>query len=147
VGFLRDVGWTWGAVACGAVRTFTLDEAQTLLPELRLLATQLVALRARLTVARSGGDPDRPDDPAGAAPPPADVKAMEAQLADLLDRIGRLGVEVKGWAPLLVDFPMVVGDRLLLLCWLEGEADLAWFHDADHGFAGRRPLADLPVIA
>lgn len=128
------------------MRTFTLDEATELLPEVQLLADQVVALRARLTVARHGGDPAHPDDPVGSPPPPADVKAMEAQLADLLDRVSRLGVEIKGWAPLLLDFPMVVGDRVLLLCWLEGERELAWFHDADHGFAGRRPLAELPVV-
>jgi len=128
------------------VRSFTLDEATELLPEVRLLADQVVALRARLTVARHGRDPGRPDDPSGSPAPPADVKAMEAQLADLLDRVGRLGVEIKGWAPLLLDFPMILGDRTLLLCWLEGEREIGWFHDADHGFAGRRPIAELPVI-
>ena len=25
----------------------------------------------------------------------------------------------------------------VLLCWLEGEAQLGWYHKADHGFAGR----------
>jgi len=27
-----------------------------------------------------------------------------------------------------------------LLCWLEGDPDLAWYHRVDLGFAGRRPL-------
>ena len=28
----------------------------------------------------------------------------------------------------------------LLLCWLEGDRALAWYHRLDLGFAGRRPL-------
>jgi hypothetical protein len=26
----------------------------------------------------------------------------------------------------------------VLLCWLEGERELAWYHKAEFGFAGRR---------
>ena len=115
-------------------RSFTIAEARALVPDLRRLADELIEVRADLTGARHRVDP-----PAARA----DLKAMEAQLSDLLDRIALLGVQVKGWAPLLVDFPMVRGDRVVLLCWLEGDEDLAWFHDADHGFAGRRPLDRL----
>jgi len=113
---------------------FTLDEARALVPELRTHADELIEVRAQLTELTH-------------APTEsvllADRKALEARLADLLDRIGQLGVHVKGWAPLLVDFPMRHDGRVLLLCWLEGDRELAWYHDADHGFAGRRRLRDL----
>jgi hypothetical protein len=54
-------------------------------------------------------------------------------------------VQVKGFAPLLLDFPMSHDGRDLLLCWLEGERELAWYHDVAHGFPGRRPLSDLDL--
>jgi hypothetical protein len=54
-------------------------------------------------------------------------------------------VQVKGFAPLLLDFPMRHDGRDLLLCWLEGERELAWYHDVAHGFPGRRPLSDLDL--
>jgi hypothetical protein len=47
-------------------------------------------------------------------------------------------VELKGLAPLLVDFPADLDAVPVLLCWLEGESELAWYHRADLGFAGRR---------
>jgi hypothetical protein len=28
----------------------------------------------------------------------------------------------------------------VLMCWLEGEQELCWYHDARYGFAGRRPV-------
>ena len=50
------------------------------------------------------------------------------------------GIEVKGWAPVLVDFPAVLDGQDVLLCWLEGEPALEWYHRVDLGFAGRRRL-------
>jgi hypothetical protein len=39
-----------------------------------------------------------------------------------------------------VDFPADRDGVPVLLCWLEGEAELGWYHRADLGFAGRRRL-------
>jgi hypothetical protein len=103
-----------------------------LVPELLALTDRAVEVRAELTAAR-----------AGAPVAPADRKALEAAFADLLDRVVGLGVQLKGWAPLLVDVPVSVDGREVLYCWLEGDRALAWYHDPDHGFAGRRPLTDL----
>jgi hypothetical protein len=52
---------------------------------------------------------------------------------------------VKGWAPLLVDVPVALEDRVVLFCWLEGDEDLAWYHELEHGFAGRRPISRLDL--
>jgi hypothetical protein len=117
---------------------FTVEEAKLLVPAVRDLADQIVVVRADLTVA-SRSTPGAPL---------ADRKALEARLSELLDSLAGLGVQIKGWAPLLVDFPVALpgadgGLREVLLCWLEGDHELAWFHEVDHGFAGRRPLADL----
>ena len=115
---------------------FSLEEALALLAELRPAIDDLIVLRAELTSAvgaHEAGDE---------SVPLADLKGMEARLSELLDGFRRHGVEVKGWAPLLLDFPMApAGENLL--CWLEGEEGIRWYHAARHGFAGRRPLDDL----
>lgn len=51
--------------------------------------------------------------------------------------------QVKGYAPLLLDFPMEVGDRTVPLCWLEGDDDIDWYHELELGCMGRRPIRDL----
>ena len=112
---------------------FTPEQAHGLVPELVRLADMAVEVRADLTAASRAATPG----------PLADLKGLEAQLADLLDQIRDLGVQLKGWAPLLVDVEVAVGDRVVLFCWLEGDRELAWYHEAEHGFAGRRPLAGL----
>ena len=42
----------------------------------------------------------------------------------------------------LVDFPSLSGGEEIYLCWEEGEGEIAFWHDLETGFAGRRPLGD-----
>lgn len=125
-----------GTVA-GVDRSFSLDEARAVLPEIIAIAEQIIPLRAELVAAAKGHHDG------GRHVNLADVKGMEAQLSHLLDELRQRGLEVKGWAPLLVDLPVTVQGREVLVCWLEGDRRLDWYHDREHGFAGRRRLSDL----
>jgi len=40
----------------------------------------------------------------------------------------------------LVDFPALREGREVYLCWIDGEADIEFWHDLDAGFAGRQAL-------
>jgi hypothetical protein len=116
---------------------FTVAEARELLAELRPALDELVVLRAdaaELAAALNGGPPSA----LGGVP---ELKAAEARLDELMSRIQSHGVELKGLAPLLLDFPAQLDGVDVLLCWLEGDAELAWYHRTDLGFLGRRPLA------
>lgn len=115
------------------MRTFSREEADAAAATVVELGDRVVEVRAELTERRAGAEP-------GAL---AEVKALEARLADLLDQIVNLEVQLKGWAPLLVDIPVEHEGRVVLLCLLEGDRRLAWYHEVDHGFPGRRPLSHL----
>jgi hypothetical protein len=113
-------------------RLFTLAEARALLPAVLEQAARIIPLRADLTEARGHRHPDGPGLP--------EVKAMEAHLQDALDWFPGQGIEVKGFAPLLVDFPAELDGELVQLCWLENEPDLGWYHPLMLGFPARRRL-------
>lgn len=115
---------------------FDIDEARGQLARLLPLLDDVVRLRAdhaELTAAVGGG----PASPLGGLP---ELKAATARLDDLLTRIQQTGAELKGIAPLLVDFPAQLDGVPVLLCWLEGDRSLRFYHRVDLGFAGRRPL-------
>jgi len=116
---------------------FTLAEARDLLPTLRANADRIVALRADLADAsaalRSGIQP------AGGLP---EVKALEAHLQERIDWFAARGIQLKGVAPLIIDLPSELDGEPVLLCWLEGETRLGWYHPAATGFMGRRRLPD-----
>jgi hypothetical protein len=115
---------------------FTLAEARETLEEIRPDLDAFVDLRAdaaELAAAIRVGEPSV----LGGRP---ELKAFEARIDEVLTRIQQTGVEVKGFAPLLLDFPSDLDGEDVLLCWLEGDRGLEWYHRADLGFLGRRRL-------
>lgn len=70
----------------------------------------------------------------------AEMKALQARLDDMLEWFPGQGIELKGFAPFLIDFPAELHGMSIRLCWLEGERELEWYHRSDLGIAGRRRL-------
>lgn len=128
--------------------TFTLDQAEALLPQVReeLLAMQALKrsiddMRADLAQAAersSGNGHVRSEDPLASKRRRAEelVEQLNARLA----RINAWGVELKGLDEGLIDFPSERAGRVVCLCWKLGEERIAWWHEIDAGFAGRQPL-------
>jgi hypothetical protein len=116
---------------------FTVAEARTVLAGLRPVLNELVVVRADAAELAAGLATGGQATRLGGRP---EWKAAEARLDDLMTDVQQTGAELKGIAPLLVDFPADLHGMPVLLCWLEGEPDLAWYHRPDLGFAGRRRL-------
>lgn len=132
-------------------RTFTLQEAESLLPVLEsLLRTaidgkklieavdnefQELAHRVFLSgglllnivqVARRKAERE---------------KTIQA-VKDAVAEIDATGVQVKDLDIGLLDFPCEVEGRILLLCWKLGEKGITHWHTPSEGFAGRKPIDD-----
>jgi hypothetical protein len=130
-------------------RTFSLEEAQSMLPVLEgLLRTaidgkqfiddinaefQALAHRVYLSggllvnvahFARRRAEHD---------------KAMQ-RVKDAVHEIDAIGVQVKDLDIGLLDFPCVVKGTTILLCWKLGEKQIAHWHGTDEGFGSRKPL-------
>jgi hypothetical protein len=130
------------------VRHFTPEEANAELEHVRPLVEQLVAGRVEHIAAlerqeelegkirgNGGGIP-----PADLAEATAEVDAIARRLAGLVDEINDHGAEVKDLDTGLIDFPALRNGETVLLCWQLGEAEIAFWHRPEDGFAGRRPL-------
>jgi hypothetical protein len=115
---------------------FRVDEARALMTEVRWRVDAFVQARADLAELSSdlgrGGS-----SPLGGV---AEMKALQARLDEMLEWFPGRGIEVKGVAPVLIDFPAMLDGVSVRLCWLEGEPELRWYHRSDLGIAGRRPL-------
>ena len=130
-------------------KTFTLEEAHSLLPVLRSLLKramdgkgvieevekELQDLKHRILL--SGGL--RVDVPAVAARRAERDKAFQ-NIKDTLAEIDAIGVQVKDLDIGLLDFPCAVGDEIVLLCWKYGEEKIEFWHGMEEGFKGRKPL-------
>jgi len=116
---------------------FTVAEARAELARLRPVLDEIVRLRADAAELAAATVAGGPPTELGGLP---ELKAAQARLDELLTEVQQTGAELKGLAPLLLDFPAELDGVPVLLCWLEGDPDLAWYHRRDLGFAGRRRL-------
>ena len=66
-------------------------------------------------------------------------KALQ-EAHDTLAEMEEIGVQVKDLEKGLLDFPSVMEGREVLLCWMQGENEIGYWHTPEDGFAGRKPL-------
>jgi hypothetical protein len=116
---------------------FTVSQARNELDRLRPVLDELVVVRADVVELAAALTPGGEPTTLGGLP---ERKAAEARLNELMTEIQSTGADLKGVAPLLVDFAADLSGVPVLLCWLEGETELSWYHRVDLGFAGRRRL-------
>lgn len=129
-------------------RMFTLEEANALLPKLRELLDELQKAREQLTdrrarlaekhhggrgngLARPGTALDRLN---------ADIQEAENHVNAAARAIADLGCELKDPERGMVDFRTVRQGRVVYLCWLKHEPQIAFWHELEAGYAGRQAL-------
>jgi hypothetical protein len=127
-------------------RTFTPDEANSALDQVRPLAERMVELRARLgeleaeqrevvrIVAGNGSG-----EGVGDARTPEFAK-LARELQDVLDELTSIGIQLKDADTGLLDFPAIREGEDVLLCWSVGEPAVEWWHGLEDGYAGRQRI-------
>lgn len=69
----------------------------------------------------------------------------EATLREVVAELSDDGIVLRDVDRGLVDFPArSPSGRPYLLCWVVGEAEVAWWHWPEDGFPGRTPLSRPP---
>jgi hypothetical protein len=133
------------------MKTFTLDEAQSLLPVLESLLKRakeakqaadkvesgLSAIAQRIYLA--GG---LRVDTASLARQRAEMEAHLQRVRETIAEIDTIGVQVKDLESGLLDFPCRLDDDIVLLCWRLGEPAIEHWHTLEAGFKGRQPVDD-----
>jgi hypothetical protein len=121
-------------------RHYSLEEAQAALPRVGELLETLRSASARL------GDRDAREALGEAAPgngggqPGRTVSEAFVTLREAMLELRDREIVLRDLGRGLVDFPSLREGREIYLCWEEGEPEIAFWHEPDAGFAGRRPL-------
>ena len=121
-------------------RHFSREEANSLLPRIEPMLRSLREARDRLTdseahellataaPANGGGGPGRV------------VGEAFLEVRDLLAEIQGLGIVIRDIDRGLIDFPAILEDREVYLCWQFDEQEIEFWHDLESGYGGRQPL-------
>jgi hypothetical protein len=130
-------------------RTFTLDEAQSLLPVLESLLR--TAMNAKKVIEEADLEQQALHhriflnggmflDIVALARRKAERAKAEQRAKDALAEVDSIGVQVKDLDIGLLDFPCEVEGQIILLCWKLGEKSITHWHGTSEGFAGRKPI-------
>jgi hypothetical protein len=132
-------------------RTFTLDEAQMLLPILESLLKQAIHgkqliedVEAELqeTAHRVFLNGGMMLNVVHLARRKAERERAIRRIKDALAEIDATGVQVKDLDIGLLDFPCKVEGDILLLCWKLCEPAITHWHATNEGFAARKPITE-----
>ena len=131
------------------MKTFTIDEAQSLLPLLDSLLkraiegkraaheieSELAELGRRIYL--SGG---MRVNLAEVGRKRTEMDAHMQRVKESITEIDSIGVQVKDVDSGLLDFPCRIDDQVVLLCWRMGETTIEHWHTVEDGFQGRQPV-------
>jgi len=125
------------------MKLFTVEEANALLPSVRLIVKSIQRSHRRLisfgTTAKRAAE--GAENGGGGMTRGPQYARLLIELSLGAGQLEGLGVQLKDYAQGLIDFPSMRDGRVVLLCWKAGEGDqLEWWHDIDAGFAGRQHL-------
>ncbi len=68
------------------------------------------------------------------------LDGLAIEVREILKEVLALGGQPKDLEMGLVDFPGLVGDETVNLCWKYGETAVRFWHGLDEGYAQRKPL-------
>jgi hypothetical protein len=134
-----------------AERYFNREEAEDLLPmigkslaraqeakkSIEPLEQDLAMAAARIMMAGGSQPPYRE-----LAKKKNERDQVMSHIEEIIKTIQETGCVVKDLDEGLVDFPAIVRDQEVYLCWKLGEERIRFWHGMDEGFAGRKPLED-----
>jgi hypothetical protein len=121
-------------------RHYSLEEANAALPRVIELIGTLRSASERL------GDKEAREALGEAAPgngggePGRTVSEAFVELRDAMTELRDGEIVLRDLGRGLVDFPSMREGTEIYLCWEEGEPEIAFWHEPEAGFAGRRPI-------
>jgi hypothetical protein len=127
-----------------APRLFTIDEAKAAIKLIRPLVGEILQIRADVLSRQPGlwTAMQRAAGNGGSAELSRLAKDFD-RLDELVHRVLDSGAEIKDLEAGLIDFRASRQNQPVYLCWKYGEEDLAFWHDIEAGFSGRKPLAEF----
>ncbi len=130
-------------------RRFTLAEATSLIPRVKRLLEDAIALQAdceeaeraiRSSVERIMFMGGVTVDPESARRTKVRLTSNATRLKEIVEELEDIGCLVKDLETGLIDCPTAYRGAEVCLCWKLGEMDISFWHRADEGFAGRKPI-------
>ena len=121
-------------------RHFTVEQATAALPHVKPLLQRLRDARDLLTDEEAHEVLSEAAPTNGGGEPGTQVGEAFLEVRRLIMTLEEAGIVVRDIDRGLIDFPAIIEQREVYLCWELGEDEVAWWHELDAGYRGRQPL-------
>ena len=128
-------------------KLFTVQEAQEVLERIRPMVDRMLQAFAQIrdeieTATREEGSRTGESELAKRIQSRGVAPRLLKEINGTIQAIQSYGCVVNGPEAGLVDFPCLLGNEIVFLCWKFGEPRIGHWHRIPDGFAGRRALLD-----
>ncbi|MCH8326876.1 MAG: DUF2203 domain-containing protein [Bacteroidetes bacterium] len=115
---------------------FTPLEAKKTLPLVKQIVRDIINSANDLRLLNINDKKNLSDDPL--------VTDLLYKINKYVDELKEIGCYYKDWnfELGLVDFPAIINDEEVMLCWKSDEEDILFYHNHSGGFAGRKPIPE-----
>jgi len=116
------------------IKYFTPTEARNTLPLVRKIVKDILDTSREMRLLAEDIGPGAEDDQR--------IKKMAADVQGFMTELEEIGCYFKDWNFTigLVDFPGMIEEREVFLCWKSDEDDIGFYHELEEGYAGRKPI-------
>ncbi len=130
-------------------RYFTLNQAERILPEVEQTLRDILFHRAEVVEADRELEQtsERIRTLGGVRIDPGGISALRTRrrasltaMQEAVEALDRMGAQLKDLDIGLIDFPARFQNQDVCLCWKLGESRIGFWHGAEEGFRGRKPI-------
>ena len=119
---------------------YSVEEAREMLPQIRAWFSEINALTGRIhETDQDFGPRIKAGEDLGGMAVSQQIRDM-ARVHSILREFHSREIQVKDLQRGLIDFPTLLDEREIFLCWEHAENDITQWHALESGFAGRQAL-------
>ena len=126
---------------------FTLKEANAMLPSVIKNFKNLLNMKNEVARIQSEleSNPKYMASFKDYVPKKQELNSAISNFYKAIEEIESAGVMIKSVDEGLLDFPSLMFNEEVWLCWKEGETEIKFWHGKDEGFNGRKPVENVDL--
>jgi hypothetical protein len=116
------------------IKYFTPSEARRTLPLVKKIVKDILESSKEMRLIAEDIGSAVEDDPR--------IRKLADDVEKFMRELEEIGCYFKDWNFTigLVDFPAIIDNKEVYLCWKSDEEDIIYYHEMEAGFSGRKPI-------
>lgn len=118
------------------IKYFTPEEARNTLPLVKKIVKDILSASREMRLIAEDSEGEIENNPV--------IQKLANDIEGFMSELEEIGCYFKDWdfSIGLIDFPAIIDNKEVFLCWKSDEDDITYYHEPEAGFAGRKPIPE-----